>query len=196
MKGLLCSLLAVVLVTLAPAQDNPLKKCSVGDWAKYTATTKNETVPMMSSTDQPQWRVAAAVTEDGVRVNGYFMVGEKRATTGGTIHHFKDRYEPVPGIIQSAKVQVVSMTKEKLTIKGKQYDCTKIVRKVDQPVEETAMQSSWVGTSTLWICDAIPLGLVKMENAYHSKLTKDDEGMRIKETWVVADFGFKNWEGE
>jgi hypothetical protein len=63
-------------------------------------------------------------------------------------------------------------------------------------VDEAAMESSWIGTSTVWMSDAVPLGLVKMENAYHTRLTKDDEGMKISETWVLAEYGYKDWKEE
>ena len=196
MKQLVCCLLAGAFGAMASAQDNPLAKSSVGDWAKYLVTTRNETIPMMSSKDQQHWRVVKFADNDAVGVNGYFMVGENRSTTGGNIHFLKDRYEPVLGIMRSKQVQVVSTSKEKLTVQGKQYECTKIVRKVNQPVDEATMESGWIGTSTLWMSDAVPLGLVKMENAYHARLTADDEGMKISETWVLAESGYKNWKGE
>ena len=196
MKHLVCCLLALAVGTVASAQDNPLAKSSAGDWAKYLVTTKNETIPLMSTKDQQHWRVVKFVDNDAVGINGYFMVGENRSTTGGNIYNLKDRYEPVLGIMRSKQVQVVSTSKEKLTVGGKQYECTKIVRKVDQPVDEAAMESSWIGTSTVWMSDAVPLGLVKMENAYHTRLTKDDEGMKISETWVLAEYGYKDWKEE
>ena len=196
MKQLVCSLLALAVGTVASAQDNPLAKSSAGDWAKYLVTTKNETIPLMSTKDQQHWRVVKFVDNDAVGINGYFMVGENRSTTGGNIYNLKDRYEPVLGIMRSKQVQVVSTSKEKLTVGGKQYECTKIVRKVNQPVDEASMESSWIGTSTVWMSDAVPLGLVKMENAYHTRLTKDDEGMKISETWVLAEYGYKDWKEE
>ena len=196
MKHLVCCLLALAVGTVASAQDNPLAKSSAGDWAKYLVTTKNETIPLMSTKDQQHWRVVKFVDNDAVGINGYFMVGENRSTTGGNIYNLKDRYEPVLGIMRSKQVQVVSTSKEKLTVGGKQYECTKIVRKVNQPVDEAAMESSWIGTSTVWMSEAVPLGLVKMENAYHTRLTKDDEGMKISETWVLAEYGYKDWKEE
>ena len=196
MKHLVCCLLALAVGTVASAQDNPLAKSSAGDWAKYLVTTKNETIPLMSTKDQQHWRVVKFVDNDAVGINGYFMVGENRSTTGGNIYNLKDRYEPVLGIMRSKQVKVVSTSKEKLTVGGKQYECTKIVRKVNQPVDEAAMESSWIGTSTVWMSEAVPLGLVKMENAYHTRLTKDDEGMKISETWVLAEYGYKDWKEE
>jgi len=196
MKQLVFCLLALSAGAVASAQDNPLAKSSVGDWAKYLVTTKNETIPLMSTKDQQHWRVVKFVDNDAVGINGYFMVGENRSTTGGNIYNLKDRYEPVLGIMRSKQVKVVSTSKEKLTVGGKQYECTKIVRKVDQPVDEAAMESSWIGTSTVWMSEAVPLGLVKMENAYHTRLTKDDEGMKISETWVLAEYGYKDWKEE
>jgi hypothetical protein len=68
------------------------------------------------------------------------------------------------------------------------------VRKIEQPLDESTLQSSWVGTSTLWICDDLPLGLAKMENVYETRLSKSDKGQKLTEMWVLAEFGFKNWK--
>ncbi len=196
MKRITCCLLAITFVAVVSAQENPLAKSSRGDWAKYLITTKNETVPLMSGKDQPRWWAVSDVGEGFVRIDSYTMFGGSRVGAGGNLFYFKERFEPVPGLGKSAKVQVVSSSKEKLTINGKEYDCTKIVRKIDQPLDESNVQSSWSGTSTLWICDKFPLGLAKMENAYQIKMSKSDNSQKIIETWVIAEFGFKNWTGD
>jgi hypothetical protein len=181
-------------VAVASAQENPLAKSSKGDWAKYLITTNNETVPPMSGKDKPRWWAVSDVGEGFVRIDNYTMFGGNRVGAGGNLFYFKERFEPVPGLGKSAKVQVVSSSKEKLTINGKEYDCTKIVRKIDQPLDDSNAQSSWSGTSTLWVCDKLPLGLAKMENAYQIKMSKSDKSQKIIETWVIAEFGFKNWK--
>jgi hypothetical protein len=33
-----------------------------------------------------------------------------------------------------------------------------------------------------------------MENAYHSRLVSSDAGQKVVETWIAAEFGFKNWK--
>jgi hypothetical protein len=194
MKQVLFGMLALVAATLVSAEENPLAKSSRGDWAKYLVTSTNETVPLMSSKDQQRWWTVSNVGEGFVRVDSYMMFGENRVGGGGNIYSFKDRFEPVGGIGKSAKVQVVSTSTEKLSIKGKQYSCAKIVRKIDQPLDEANVVSGWAGTSTIWICSDIPLGLAKIENKYVSRLSKSDEAQKIVETWVVDDFGFKNWK--
>jgi len=196
MKHIICGFLVVVSVALASAQDNPFKKSTTGDWAKYLVTSQNETVPLLSTKDQPRWRAISNVGDDWVRCDTYLLFNGQRSSGLGALYNFKDRFEPVPGISQAAKVKVTSTSKEKVTIKGKQYDCTKIVRKIDQPVNEEQMESSWIGTSTLWLCDALPLGLAKMENVYQTQLTKDAEVNKIKETWLVAETGFKDFNEE
>jgi len=187
-------LFAITFVMTALAQENPLKKSSQKDWAKYLVTTKNETVPLMSSKDAPRWREISNVGEGFVRIDNYMMFGGRRSGAGGTLCYFKDPYEPIQGLGKSAKVQVVSTSKENLTVKGKQYACTKIVRKIDKPLDESQAQASWVGTSTIWVCNDLPLGLAKMENAYETKLSKSDKGTKLVETWVIDEFGFKNWK--
>jgi hypothetical protein len=194
MKRIVCCLLAIAFVAVASGQENPLMKSSKGDWAKYLITTKNETVPLMSSKDQQRWWAVSDVGDGFVRIDSYMMFGGNRVGGGGGIFNFKDRFEPVAGIDKSTKVQVISTSKEKLTIKGKQYDCTKIVRKIDQPLNEDRVIASWSGTSTLWLCTALPIGLAKMENTYETKMSKSDKGQKIIEIWVIDGFGFKNWK--
>lgn len=194
MKPIICCLFALTFVAMVSAQENPLAKSSSGDWAKYLITTKNETVPLMSGKDQPYWWAVSTVGKGFVRVDNYQMFGGTRHSAGGSLFHTDERFEPVPGIGKTARVQVVSTSKEKLTINGKQYDCARIVRNIDQPFDESKVQSSWSGTSTLWICNELPLGLAKMENAYQIRMSKSDKGQKINETWVIAEFGFKNWK--
>lgn len=194
MKNVLICLVTVLCVTVVSAQENPLVRSSVGDWAKYLVTTKNETVPLMSSKDQERWWAISNVGEGFVRIDNYTMFGGKRRGAGGRLAYFKDRYEPVAVVAKATKVEVVSTAKEKVTIKGKQYDCTKVVRKIDQPLDESIVQPSWSGTSTIWISAQLPVGLAKMENAYQTRLSKSDKGQKIVETWQLADFGFKDWK--
>jgi len=195
MRQILSFLLVVVVFAAGvSAQDNPLKKSARGDWAKYLITTKNETVPLLSQKDQPRWRAVTNIADEFVRVDEYIMFGERRSGAGASAYNFKERYEPVPGIVKGANIKIISTSKDKLTIAGKQYECTKIVRKVDQALDESKVQSSWIGTSTLWLCDKLPLGLAKMENTYQIQLMKGDEAQKITETWVLAESGFKNWK--
>jgi len=196
MKQFICCLLVLTFVAVASAQENPLAKSSRGDWAKYLITTKNETIPLMSVKDSPRWWVVSNVGDGFVRVDNYMMFGDRRTGGIGSLYYFKDRFEPVPGVGKAAKVQVTSTSKEKLTINGRQYNCTKIVRKIDQALDEENVVPSWIGASTLWICTDLPLGLAKMENVYQTKLAKDDDGQKIVETWIVVESGFKNWKEE
>jgi hypothetical protein len=179
---------------MASAQVHPLSKSADGDWAKYLITTKNETVPLMSSKDSPRWWAVSNVGDGYVRVDNYLMFGDNRVGGGGIMFNIKEPFQPVPGVVKAAKIQVISTSKEKLTIKGRQYECTKTVRKIDQPLDESQVQTSWNGTSTLWICNELPLGLAKMENAYETRLSKSDKGQKISETWTLVDFGFKNFK--
>jgi hypothetical protein len=149
---------------------------------------------LMSTKDQQRWWTVSNVDEGFVRVDSYMMFGGNRVGGGGNMYTFKERFEPVAGIGKTAKVQIVSSSAEKLSIKGKQYTCTKIVRKIDQPLDDEKVVMGWLGTSTLWICNDVPLGLAKMENSFQQTLSKSDKPQKIVETWVVDDFGFKNWK--
>ncbi len=194
MRYLCCLLFACLFTLTSAAQENPLKKASNGDWAKYLVTTKNETVPLMSSKDSPRWRVISSISENYVRIDNYIMFGNRRSGGGNSMAELKKTFEPVEGIQGTADVQVVSTTKEKVTINGKEYSCTKIVRKINRPLDDKKAQTSWIGTSTIWVCGDLPLGLAKMENAYEMQYGKKDKPMKMVETWVLADSGFKNWK--
>jgi hypothetical protein len=180
---------------MVSAQDNPLAKCAVNDWAKYLVTTKNETVPLMSAKDRPVWLAVRNADKDFVYLDNYSMWGNSRHAAGGSPHHpGRERFEPVPDIAISTPVEIVSTSKEALTINGVTYECTKVVRKIDQPLDDKNLVAAWKGTSTLWICDKLPLGLAKMENVCETRSSKSDKGEKITETWVIAEFGFKNWK--
>jgi hypothetical protein len=180
---------------MVSAQENPLTKCAVNDWAKYLVTTKNETVPLMSTKDRPVWLAVRNADKDFVYLDNYSMWGNSRHAAGGSPHHpGHERFEPVPDIAISTPVEIVSTSKEALTINGVKYECTKVVRKIDQPLDDKKLVGAWKGTSTLWICDKLPLGLAKMENVCETRSSKSDKGQKITETWVIAEFGFKNWK--
>jgi len=195
MRPILFSLLALACVSFASAQDNPLTKCAVNDWAKYLVTTKNETVPLMSTQDRPVWLAVRNADKDFVYLDNYSMWGNSRHAAGGRPHHpARERFEPVPDIAIATPVDIVSTSKETLTINGVKYECTKIVRKIDQPLDDKNLIAAWKGTSTLWLCDKLPLGLARMENACETRMSKSDKGQKITETWVITEFGFKNWK--
>ena len=195
MRQILFSLLALTCVAMVSAQDNPLTKCAVNDWAKYLVTTKNETVPLMSAKDRPAWLAVRNADKDFVYLDNYSMWGTSRHAAGGSPHHpGHERFEPVQDIAISTPVEIVSTSKEALTINGVKYECTKVVRKIDQPLDDKKLVGAWKGTSTLWICDKLPLGLAKMENVCETRSSKSDKGQKITETWVIAEFGFKNWK--
>ena len=195
MRKILFSLLALTCVALVSAQDNPLTKCAVRDWAKYLVTTKNETVPLMSTKDRPVWLAVRNADKDFVYLDNYSMWGNSRHAAGGSPHHpGRERFEPVPEIAITTPVDIISTSKEALTINGVKYECTKVVRKIDQPLDDKNLVAAWKGTSTLWICDKLPLGLAKMENVCETRPSKSDKGEKITETWIIAEFGFKNWK--
>ena len=195
MRQILFTLLVLTCVAMVSAQDNPLTKCAEKDWAKYLVTTKNETVPLMSAKDRPVWLAVRNADKDFVYLDNYSMWGNSRHAAGGSPHHpGRERFEPVPDIAISTPVEIVSTSKEALTINGVKYECTKVVRKIDQPLDDKNLVAAWKGTSTLWICDKLPLGLARMENACETRSSKSDKGSKITETWVIAEFGFKNWK--
>jgi hypothetical protein len=197
MKRVLLACLAfVVPVAFALGQaDNPLSKAAANDWAKYTVNIQNVTMPFLSVQDQEQWRVVTVVQATGVRIDNYAMIAGNRSTMGGAIRYFNKPFEPVNELSEGAKIDIISTTTENLTVKGKSYACTKIVRKVSRPVDLSKIQSGWNGTSIIWLSADVPVGgLVKIENRYSAQLTPDSKPNTITETWLLTDFGFKNWK--
>jgi hypothetical protein len=150
---------------------------------------------LLSVKDQQRWRVVSTVLDTGVRVDNYSTVAGSRTGMGESLYYFDKPYEPVTGISPDAKIEVVSTTPDNVTIKGKALACTKVVRKVTQPVSAATFQAGWNGTSTIWLCPDVPVGgLVKVENHYQSQLFADSKPNTIVETWLLTDSGFKNWK--
>jgi hypothetical protein len=182
-------------VSAAAQTANPLTKASQGDWAQYAVSVDNATVPIMNMKDQQRWRVVSVVQATGVRIDNYSVMPGGRTSMGGSVSNFDKPFEPVFEIASGAKIEVVSSAPETLTVKGKPYACTKIVRQVSRTLNPASMQSGWNGTSTIWLCPEIPVGgVVKIENRYESQLTGEAKPEKIKETWMLVDFGFKDWK--
>jgi hypothetical protein len=174
---------------------HPLAKAGVGDWAEYLFNSQNKTVPMLSVKDQKQWRVVSAVTDSGVRIDHYLMINDSRTGPLGSVIDLAKPFEPVEDLAQGAKIDIVSTTPESLTVNGKTYACTKIVRRVSRAADLTKGQTGWKGTSTVWLCPDIPAGgIVRIENSYESRFADDAEPNTVVETLALADFGFKNWQ--
>ena len=174
---------------------NLLTKAQEWDWAQYVVNSQNETTPMLSVKDQQRWRVVSVVEETGVRIDEYLMMAGSRTAGLGRIADSSAPFEPVGDIALGAKIDVVSSTPDSLTVKGKAYACSRIVRRVSRTPDITKGQTGWNGTSTIWISPDIPVGgVVKVENRYELQLTEDSKADRIVETWLLTDFGLKNWK--
>jgi hypothetical protein len=188
--------LAAAAAGLAFAQAaHPLSRAGEGDWAKYSVTVDNSTTPFLSVKDQQRWRAVSGVSEAGVRIDNYtFMLGQ-RMTMGPSWIEFGKPFEPVFEISSGAKIEVVSSGPESLTVSGKTYACTKTVRKVSRATNAETLQTGWNGTSTVWTCPDVPVGgVVKIENQCETQLTPDSKPDKVKETWTLAEFGFKSWK--
>ena len=74
--------------------------------------------------------------ENGVRMDEYLMMGGRRTTGLGRIVQFSKPFEPVSGLAEAAVVTVVSESTETLTLAGKNDACTKIQRKINQPLND------------------------------------------------------------
>jgi hypothetical protein len=179
----------------AEGRVNLLTKAEPGDWAGYMVTRENKTIPLLGFKDQQHWRVISVVEESSVRLDEYMMLGTERTSGLGRPVQLDKPFEPIAGLAASAAVTVVSEKPETLTLAGKNYACTRIERKILQPLDEETFQPKWEGTSTIWICPDVPVGgLVKMENNFVEQLTSSSEANSIVETWVLFEFGFKDWQ--
>lgn len=195
------TIILVLIIAIAAAgfvlaqTANPLAKAGRGDWALYSVTVENSTTPFLSVKDQQRWRAVTDVQETGARIDNYTVFGGSRASMGPSWIAFDQPFEPVFEISRGAKIEVVSSGAESLTVKGKAYACTKIVRKVSRASNEETLETGWNGTSTVWLCPDVPVGgVVKIENQYEGQLTSDSKPDKIKETWTLAEFGLKNWK--
>jgi len=193
--GIIVALLVTVGGAWGQSGGNLLAKAQEADWVQYVFNSQNETTPMLSVKDQQRWRVVSAVEETGVRLDDYIMVAGSRTAGLGRIAPLDKPYEPVGDIALGAKIDVVSSTPDSLTVKGKTYTCTKIVRKVSRTADMTKGQTGWNGTSTIWVSPDIPVGgVVKIENRYELQLAEDAKPDKVVETWLLTDFGFKSWK--
>jgi hypothetical protein len=193
--GVIVALWVAIGAARGQSGTNLLTKAQEGDWAQYVFNSQNETTPMLSVKDQQRWCVVSVVQETGVRIDEYLMMAGSRTAGLGRIADFNKPYEPVGDIALGAKIDVVSSTSDSVTVKGKTYACTKIVRKVGRAADITKGQTGWNGASTIWICPDIPVGgVVKIENRYELQITEDSKPDKIVETWLLADFGLKNWK--
>ena len=198
-KLLFLSLIVIFASVFAFAEGkiNLLAKAEPGDWAEYSVTRQNKTIPEMGYKDQKQWRAVRLVEEASVGIDEYMTIGGRRTAGLGRLVSLEKPFEPLAGLAETAKVTIVSESAETLKLAGKTYVCTKIERKIVQPLNEETLQPKWEGTSTIWICPDVPLGgLVKMENRYTEQLIASAEAAQIVDTWVLSDFGFKNWEDQ
>jgi len=181
--------------SFAMNQVNLLTKAALGDWAEYSVTRENKTIPLLGFKDQKRWRTISTADDGRIRIDEYLMMGGQRTTGLGRLVPLSKPFEPISGLAETTTVTVVSESAETLTLAGKSYACTKIQRKINQSVNDEKFQTKWAGTSTIWICPDVPLGgLVKMENSYEDQLNSSSEVNKIVETWVLTNFGFKNWK--
>jgi len=181
--------------TWAQTGTNLMAKAQVGDWAHFVLNSQNETVPMMSVKDQQTLRVILFVLKDSIGLQEYFTIAGKRMGPLPDRVDLSKPYEPVPGLGAEAKIDVVSSSPDNVAVNGKTYACTKIVRKVAQTADIMKGETGWNGTSTIWVCPDIPVGgIVRIENRYESRMAPDAKPQKIFETWVLTDFGFKNWK--
>lgn len=130
-----------------------------------------------------------------MRIDNYAIIAGNRSSMGGSVRYFNKPFEPVNELNEKANIDIISTTSDNLTVNGKSYACTKIVRKVSRAADISKIQSGWNGTSTIWLSPDVPAGwVVKIENRYASQLTPVSKPTMITETWLLTDFGFKNWK--
>jgi len=187
---------AAVLGAALPAagKDFSLAAASPGDWAKYLVSTDNKTVAMMSQKDQARWRIMRVKvgTDRRIRMDTIIEMTPGRKTTPlGSVIQLDKPYDPL-FLGGEAGFQTISTSNEVVTVKGKSYACTKIVRKLDRPEKLDMGQTAWRGTSTVWLSGEVPLGLVKMVNDYEETM---GQPMKVVQTWLLDDSGFRNWTG-
>jgi hypothetical protein len=192
MHRILAMLLAAALAPQVLASDAaPTPSTKAGDWAKYLVTSKSDKMPMWNKTDEPKWRVFRAGTPKAFGIETILEAAGQRNSFGVIAFNPGRLYDPTLVPTKAGQVKEVSRAQETVTAAGKSYACTRVERKIDRPADPNSGIGGWRGTSTVWLSDSVPLGLVKMANEYE----EDMGGTWFKrtETWVLAETG-KAWK--
>jgi hypothetical protein len=177
------------LVSILPvhADDNPLASAKKGDWAKYLITTEVEGNRFLSSRDVPRWWAVDSSNADGrVVVRNFMFIQGKRVSAGGSVFRTNGSFEPI-AFSKNARVEIVFRGTESVMALGRSVECIKVVRKVDSPCSPGC--PGWVGTSTLWLSDSVPIGLARMENEYDFQIAPSGKPSHNHEIWTLAEAG-------
>lgn len=184
-------LLGLVSILAVHAGDNPLASAKKGDWAKYLVTTDVEGNRFLSSRDVPRWWAVDSTNADGrVVIRNFMFIQGKRVSAGGSVFHAKGSFEPI-AFSKNARVEIASRSMESITALGRSVECIKIVRRVDSPCGPG--RPGWVGTSTLWLSDSVPIGLARMENEYDFQIAPGGKPSHNHEIWTLAEAG-SDWK--
>jgi hypothetical protein len=192
MHRILAMLLAAALAPQALAADaGPFPGTRDGDWAKFLVTSKSAQMPMWNKTDEAQWRIFRAGTPTTFGILTFFEARGQRLSNGVTPFNPSRPYDPTLAATKAGQVKEVSRAQETVTAAGKSYACTRVERKIDRPADPSSGIGAWRGTSTVWLSNAVPMGLVKMTNDLEEGM--GGTMMKRTETWVLAETG-KGWK--
>jgi len=184
---LLRSLVALMALAIAPFairaadDDNPYKNAKVGDYVKYTLSTKVGPFAQDGTVTQ----TVTAVTDKEVTVKATMKIGETEVPIPETKIDLTKPFDPtkagggnIPGG-GDAKIEKLKEGKEKIKVGGKEYDCVWTTYKFTAK----AMGIEIEGDMKAWTSKDVPAGMVKM--TMNATFAKNDMVM----TMEISEYG-------
>ena len=176
------ALASAALSTRAADEDNPYKAAKVGDFATYTMTTKFGGFSIDGTVIQTV--TAKSDKEATIKVTGSVNFGgnKKDIPVQEQKIDLTKPFDPTKGANLPAgadvKVEKGKEGKEKITLNGKEYDCTWTTYKV----KGKAMMQDIDADVKVWMSKAVPSGMAKMTMSTEIGGQKMDMTMELKET--------------
>jgi hypothetical protein len=180
-------LLAALLIAAAPLaaraadEENPYKKVKVGEFATYKmvskfggATIEGTATQTVTAKDDKEVTIKMAV-----KANGMDLPAQEQKID------LTKPYDPTKaGLPPGAKVTVEKLKdgKEKLKAAGKDYECKWQSYKISGNVNGLDI----TGEVKVWLSDALPLQVVKMES------NAEAAGQKIESTMELTESGSKS----
>ncbi len=150
------ALVALALLALARAQDNPLRSAKVGDYVESIIT---KTMPGAKMTQVVRQTVKAVSPKELTLTIEASADGQKVPPQEGRVAIDKPFDPSKPATPPGFRIQKLEEAKEEVVVHGKKYQCTRYKYRIalEQPNVNLA------STTTVWLSKDVPLdGVVKM----------------------------------
>ena len=186
-KYLVLSLVVLLLAGETFSQQATLKNSGIKDWARYSISISNLTDQVEGEKKTVDvWYYVDTINSGTIVLRSLQQLGSSRIANGIMMGTLNDFFVPGLALPKTAAIEYSALAQEDLSLNGKEYSCTKLVRRIS--VSPDTGVSDWNGTSTVWLNSSVPFGILRIENDY----IKDARHMQ--ELWVLSDCGFGNWK--